>query len=134
MWGRRRVSAERQKDSRRSRAVILQPGRLAGMAGKESSQVEWLVVAAGEERFRTEVGFIQRSGGDCPLLWLDRWSEAGGKRASLAAEVPSPIGEKYLVEDKSGKGACVNRAEPDEIRGLESHRGCEGKRELGVSL
>src|ERR1700722_2551623 len=101
-WRRaRRESSCWQGASCSAGSLVSQPGCLGCLAGKESSQVGWLVVAAGEERFGTAVGVLCRSAGNRPVLWMDRWPEKRRERAGGVTEISSAIGDEHLVQDQS---------------------------------
>ena len=125
---------ELQSSCWKVRMSICRPGGLGSLAGEEPPQTGRLVAALGEDRFGVEIGFIQRSAGDCPLPWVDRRTEEGRKRTNVAAKVPASIGEKHLVEDESGKRSRFDRAGPNDRRGFGSNRSRQEKREMGVRL
>ena len=103
----------KRAESSRTVRLFATPAEWTAWLEKNHHQSDglWLRLA---KKGLVAVGNVRRSAGDCFLLRMDRWTEARRKRTGVAAEISSPIGEKYLVEDQSGKSVGADRERANE--------------------
>jgi len=67
------------------------------MARRQPRELHRHLAAHNKEGCRARLRLVCRGAGRQPVLWLDRWPEAGGRYPELAAEVHTPQAGQPMV-------------------------------------